>query len=260
MLPYSKKYKRTTGYRSNRFYIKSFIFILFPIVNVLISFLLKAPGCERGYLGPGTNSVENSMKDCAGGANLYIDQLVFGKARVSTYPKCRHIYGCSTFDEDGLLGTLNFIYGVYLGSVIGEFYLQKRKMFSGFGKHMVGHVLAYGSAGIVIGALPSISTIKINSQLWSLSFVFVSHAASAIIFSAVMALSVYKSWSGWPFKAVGKNGIFILVFQEIMKDRFPFGYIHNGNHFDSMFSSLLNCTVWIGLAILLHGYKFYIKY
>lgn len=260
LLPYSKKQRKQTGYRSKRFYAKFAIFCLFPIVNVYLTFFLPVTGCPTGYLGPGTNLKKDSLKNCAGGANLYIDRKIFGESRINQHPKCRHIYGCSSFDEDGLLGTFNFIFAVYLGSMVGEYYLQKRKRFTVFAKHLLGHFLTAGSIGIILGAIPDFQFIPINSQLWSLSFVLLGHASSLCIFLALMALSINKTWSGWPFRAVGKNAVFILVFHQIVKNRFPFGYAHSGNHFDTVLSSLINCTMWVGLAILLHGYKFYIKY
>lgn len=265
-LPFIKAKKRNQAQLNQsrkNFGIKIAIFLIFPTINILLTQFLKVPNCDRGYTGPGYPKENDSpidLQKCPGGANRYIDEFVWGIERIPKQPKCSFFYGCDRFDEDGHLGTLNFIFGVALGSIAGEYFLRKRHKVGKLSKLFFAQIFVSMMTGSILGGIPGIQTIKINSQLWSFSFVCVANAFSLIFLIAIAGLILKNMWVGWPFRAVGKNAIFILIFQQLMADRFPFGYKHNGNYLDAILSCLLTCSVWVGIAILLHGYKFYIKY
>lgn len=260
-----KKQQSLVNKANRNYFCRVAIFAVFPIINLILTVLVKDPRCPDRYTGPGLfNTTTNQNQTmCAGGANRYIDELIMGYDRLPTNPKCRFFYGCDRFDEDGILGTLNFIFGVALGSMAGSFLLRKiHKVFQISRRFMI-HIVISLMTGMIFGGIISyrlFGPFNVNSQLWSFSFVCVANAASVFIFTLIGALYLKGVWTGWPFRAVGKNAIFILVVQRLMASRFPFGYWHNGNHFDATLSSLITCTVWIALAITLNYYKFYVKY
>ena len=257
-IPYDPKLRKTTGHLSKKYWMKMGVMVSLFLTNFLVSFLYQTKGCQAGYLGPGEGSPGEGC--LTGGANLAIDLYVFGEKKIPKNPRCSWIIGCDMFDEDGLLGTLNFICGVFLGSFACLYYLQYRRSFMVQLNYFSKQIILLSAFTVFFTGFNRYNFVPINSQLWSISYVTVCAALSLALYIFVAGLSFQKKWLGWPFRPVGKNAFFILFSQQLFKTRFPLGFHHNGNTFDSVLSCLLVCSVWIGLAIVLHGYRFYIKY
>ena len=258
-LPFEPRNKKLTGYLTSRYWTRFLLACTLPLLNLIVSLSFAHDSCSTlGYLGPGFKQLH---EECyAGGANFALDRLLMGESRIPLQPRCSNLSGCSRFDEDGLLGTLNFVFGVFLGSSAGLYYLQYKKAYMRQFRHYSTQIVLLCACTVSLTGFGAYSIIPINNQLWSLSYVLVCSAVSLAFYILVTGLHVQKKWCGWPFRAVGKNALFILFTHQLFKTRFPFGYHHNGNKFDSTLSCLLNCSVWIGIAIVLHGYRFYIKY
>ncbi len=258
-LPFDPRKKKLTGYLSPRYWLRMAFACLLPLLNLTVSLTFSQDSCSVvGYLGP---VIKQPSEDCyAGGANFAVDRLLMGESRIPMQTRCSNLLSCGRFDEDGILGTLNFVFGVFLGSCAGLYFLQYKKAYMRQFRHFSTQIILLCSITVSLTGFGVYSIIPINNQLWSLSYVLVCSALSLAFYIAVTALIVQKKWRGWPFRAVGKNALFILFTHQLFKTRFPFGYHHNGNKFDSTLSCLLNCSVWIGIAIVLHGYRFYIKY
>ena len=239
--------------------------VALALINIMVTFTVRDPDCPRGYLGPGPNYINPegyNLSNCAGGANLYLDKMIMGNSSVPTggYARCSFIFGCSGFNQEGILGTLTFVFGTYLGSIVGEFHTQYRRKVMKQMKFLIEYISISVVAAIALGMIPGFQFIPVNNQIWSATYVLLGNAFSVAIFAILKFLSQRGIWTGWPFKSVGKNAIFIIFVQQIMRYRFPFGYHNNGNYFDSTLSSLLSCTVIIVVAIFLHKFRFYIKY
>ena len=264
LLPYNRYNKKATGYHSKVWYIKLGIFASLLALNAAVTLFVKAPGCPRGYTGPGANYITSegyNMTQCAGGINSYIDRAIYGEERMpTTTALCHQYYSCSSFDEYGLLGTLNFIAGVGFGSMAGLLYLQFKKNLLLFLIKLSLQAMASVFASMVLIGIPSYMIIPINQQLYSVSYVLICNGIATVCFLVLFLLSIKHFWNGWPFKTVGKNALFILSWQQFMTNRFPFGFLHNGNHFDATLSAMLNCSIWMIVAVFLHSYRFYIKY
>ena len=196
-----KKEIRLRARAGVNYYCKIAIFMLFPIANILLSKLLKAPGTKRGYLGPGTceNEGECSL-NYPGGANSYIDRILkLGPYIFQRDGNCKFIFGCSDFDKDGNLGTLNFIFGVALGSLAADFFIKKRHKILKLSKRFLSYIFASIVIAMILGGLPIYKFIPINSQMWSFSFVCISNALSLVLFSLIGLLSLKGFWDGFPF-------------------------------------------------------------
>lgn len=255
--PLEKTNKKNKSKRRKDFIIRFSSMLCFILVNQGLTIFLKPPGCDqRGYLGP-------TEKDgCpTGGANGYIDNLVFSKETLSLGPPpCKLVYGCKAFDKDGLLGTLNFIFSAYLGAMIYEFYrLTPKNDWALLKKLLTTWIIC-----LLVTSLGQISSVKryfpTNQHLWSLGYVAVAFPSACAIYMSMKQLVSQKKWLGWPFHAVGKNALFILFAERMLRDRFPFGFKNQGSSFLGTLSGLIACSLWVLIAIFLHKYKFYIKY
>jgi hypothetical protein len=237
----------------------------FVAVNLILTFAVRDPQCPQGYLGPGPAMITSEGLDlsrCAGGANIYIDRKIMGNASIPTgeYARCSFIFGCEGFNQEGILGTCNFVFGTYLGAIVGEFHTQYRRRFMRQMKFFMQYAGISAVASMALGMIPGLQFIPVNNQVWSLTYVLLGNSISLAVFTILKFLSQRGIWTGWPFKSVGKNAIFIIFVQQMMLYHFPFGYHNNGNYFDSTLSSLLSCTVILVIAIFLHKFRFYIKY
>lgn len=79
------------------------IVLVMVFVHTAITFLLKVPGCGRGYLGPGGDHNLGQYWNCTGGAAGYIDRIVFRDHMFSQPFMAIQVYGknCASFDHDG---------------------------------------------------------------------------------------------------------------------------------------------------------------
>lgn len=69
-----------------------------------ITFLLHAPGCPKGYLGPGGLHFDSNYQNCTGGAAGYIDNLILGN-HIYHHLEIKTIYRSESFDPEGILGS-----------------------------------------------------------------------------------------------------------------------------------------------------------
>jgi len=239
--------------------VRSLGMLILPLANVLISHLLPVPGCPTGYLRPGGIEFGGQYFYCTGGANRYIDRLVFGETKLRTGANCSSVYQCPSFDKYGILGTLNFIFGMYLAVLVGEGYLKFREA-----RKRTVWVLSHCLAFLLVTTISIVTMeeyflIPINRSVYSLSFVMLGSLFVEIFFILIRYGKKLLRYTGWPFCQVGFNGVAIMFMQEVCKDILPFGYLNDGNHQDQVICALMNVTIWVCFAIILDKYKFYIK-
>ncbi|CAH1957055.1 unnamed protein product [Acanthoscelides obtectus] len=86
-----------------RVYMGWIIVIIITAIHTIIVFTVAAPGCPRGYLGPGGLHQNSSYENCIGGATGYIDGLILGNHRYQ-YPTIYRVYEAKPFDPEGVIG------------------------------------------------------------------------------------------------------------------------------------------------------------
>ena len=100
---------------------------------LMITFLLKVPGCPKGYLGPGGLHESSKYFNCTGGAAAYIDKQFFGSSHIYDEPTSRKVFEPDQYyfggytpphDPEGLLGSINSIVIVFLGLQAGKILLH----------------------------------------------------------------------------------------------------------------------------------------
>lgn len=70
--------------------------------HTCVTFLLRVPGCPRGYIGPGGYHSHGQRVNCTGGAAGYIDRLLFGEHIYMK--KMNPVYGPTLpHDPEGIL-------------------------------------------------------------------------------------------------------------------------------------------------------------
>lgn len=243
-------------------YIKFAVLTTILLAHTLIVLLAKAPGCPRAYLGPGGITNHGKDDNCTGGLYGYIDRQVFTQLHMAQDPACQYMYDCSAFSRYSILGFFTFLYGVYLGLLTGQHFLEV-KPFEERAKFLGIQLVLTLSIGSLTGLTsPHMHTaiIPISKALWSLSFIMLANFMTCLF--VLFFYSLEEQWGGlgWPFKAIGKNTPLIYVLSILLGDRFPFSYQHNGSHWQATVSHLLSTTIWMYMAVQLHKYRFYIRY
>ena len=258
-IPFVKYDTERAQVQIKRVSIRSLIMALIPIANMIVTLTLPVPGCPTGYLRPGGIESSGANYNCTGGANRLIDIKIFGEAHLRSNPNCLQIYQCPSFDKYGLLGSLNFIFGVYLGVLVGEGFLKFKETKSRL-VYVLSHCCVFLALVIMlILTMESYSLIPLNRSLYSITFVITGTLFVELTFAFLIFFRQYIKYTGWPFVQIGFNGVAILFMQEVCKQILPFGFGNDGNKRDLVICAIMNVTIWTAFALILHGYKFYIK-
>lgn len=245
--------------------IRSSLLASLPLTNFMLSRLYPVPNCERGYYGPGGLALPDQPipnGNCTGGFAGYLDKLVFGEAHLPSDFACKFIFQCSSFSRYSLLSALNFCLIVYLGLIVGEYFIANKRfnrrmsfmLIITLGSFIIAAILGLIDEDVAHGLIP------ISKPLWSISFIFILNFVVMIFFLFMYVCNELKIFFGWPFKAVGLNALFIYIIFKVIGNRFPFGFLNNGSHLSMIVSNLVGVTVWISGALVLHHYRFYVKY
>eukprot|EP01034_Spumella_vulgaris_P021699 gene21699-27750_t len=221
----------------------------------------KAPGCPRGYLGPGGIAEHTNYEMCTGGIHRYIDMHAFGYKFIYHHPTCLDMYQCRAFDPEGLLGSLSACTLTYLGLMAGRVVLHFKEHPQRLSRFLTWAFCFLFLAGILCGFTQDGGAIPINKNLWSTSFVLVTAGSGLIGLSVCYVLvDVLKWWSGAPFLYLGMNSILIYVSHGILAEYMPFSYkIYHVNHATLLQCHVLGVTAWMIVAYYFHKIKFFVK-
>ncbi|XP_063629468.1 heparan-alpha-glucosaminide N-acetyltransferase-like [Cydia splendana] len=233
-------------------------------VQICVTLTIAAPGCPRGYAGPGglhLSAEGRNLTNCTGGIAGYIDRMVFGEAHLHKYGTFRDIYHTTVrHDPEGLLGILSGLLVVQAGAhatriMLAYNHARARIM------RWVFWSLVFGATG---GALCMFSKndgpIPINKNLWSVSYCLVT-AAMAFMAQAVLyyIVDLKMKWGGRPLYYAGQNALFLYLGSELLKKHFPL-HIHvpAATHAQLLATHAFAMLVWIAVAIALHRKRIFI--
>lgn len=197
------------------------ICLIIVIIHTVLIFVVSAPGCPKGYMGPGGLHKNRSYEDCIGGATGYIDRLILGN-HVYQKPTIYSVYEAKPFDPEGLVGCLTTIFHVMLGVQAGVILLT----FKGHYQRIIRWLMWSIALGLMGGGLCGFSkedgVIPVNKNLWSLSFVFVTCCFAFFLLSiCYFLIDVKKWWSGKPVLFAGMNAIILYIGHEMTDNHFP---------------------------------------
>ena len=237
-------------------YWREWIFyLIFVMVHLLLTFLLKVPGCPTGYLGPGGLADDGEHANCTGGAAGYIDRQVFGDAHVYQHPTCTDIFKSTVpYDPEGLLGTLTSCFLCFLGLQAGKILVTYSDPLERVTRFLVWGILLGAIAAILCKCSKDDGWIPLNKNLWSLSFVLALSAMAFFLFTfCYLTVDVFCIWTGAPLFYPGMNSIVIYVAHEFFSKPFnSFWNIAPESHSIALLVDSMDITLWILVAFFLY--------
>ncbi|CAH1170184.1 unnamed protein product [Phaedon cochleariae] len=237
------------------------------LVHTILIFTVAAPGCPKGYMGPGGLHKNRSHNHCVGGATGYIDELILGNHRYQN-PTIWAIYEAKPFDPEGLLGCLTTIFHVFIGVQAGTTLI----VYKNHSDRLIRWLSWAVFTGLIGGGLCGFSKeeglIPVNKNLWSLSFVMVTSSLAFLMLSITYILvDMKKWWSGKPFLYAGMNAILMYIGHEMTDGHFPVRwYLHNYNsiqgdyrrtHFLALLSDVWGVSIWVLVAVYLYKINYF---
>jgi heparan-alpha-glucosaminide N-acetyltransferase len=233
------------------------------VLIVYLSLVLgaKAPGCPRGYNGPGGLADNGKYPLCTGGIHRYIDMQFFGYDHIYQHPTCVEVYECVAYDPEGFLGAISACTLTYLGLMSGRVLVHFTDHRERITRWLIWGFFLLLLSGILCGFSQNEGAIPINKNLWSTSFILVNAGGGLVCLSLTYALvDVLKVWTGAPFRYAGLNSILIYSGSELFGGFFPFSYMTNyTNHGDFLQTNIAGVVSWLVVAYLFYRNKFFVK-
>jgi heparan-alpha-glucosaminide N-acetyltransferase len=257
------------------------------LVYVLVQTFAEAPGCGRGYIGPGGISDYGRLwgAQCTGGVHGAIDRALFGPWHMyhSSSPvdgtpvsaaTCAPVYFCDVYDPEGLLGAIGAILMAWLGLQAGRAVARHRPRgdaaasgaLAPHGPVLVrlvawGLALASLATGLA-GASQNEGVLPLNKNLWSPSFVTLQAGTGALLLSVLyVVIDVRRWWAGTPFLFAGLNSIVVYVGSEVFQMFFPFTVMSHpllattnsgfATHSEALATNLGGVAAWMLVAYAL---------
>jgi len=233
------------------------------ILVVFLSLCLgaQAPGCPRGYNGPGGISDESAYSGCTGGIHRYIDMHAFGYLFIYHHPTCRELYACPPYDPEGLLGVLSACSLTYLGLMTGRVLLHFKEHWERLAIWLGSSAWLLLFAGILCGFSQNEGLIPVNKNLWSTSFCLLTAGGGLVGLSLCYVLvDVWRVWSGTPYLQLGMNSILIYCGHSLLANYMPFSYmVYHVNHGSLLLCNSVGVLSWLLIALYLHHIRFFVK-
>ncbi|CAF2936916.1 unnamed protein product [Rotaria sp. Silwood2] len=159
----------------------------------------------------------------------------------------------------GILGILTGILMCYLGVHAGHVFVRStcvRRMCTNW---LVSGIIC-GSIGLVLSkGGHSNGWIPINTNLWSLSFIFVVAGLAFLILTILYLLVDVKQWfNGAPFLWLGMNSIVIYVGHMFLEGSFPVQFEVDETHVKLMAVNMYGAFFWTLVAALMFHKKIFI--
>lgn len=231
------------------------------IVYVSVCLWAKAPGCPRGYNGAGGLGNDGLYPECTGGIHRYIDVSVFGESHIYQEPTCTQLYGCTSYDPEGLLGSLTAITLTYTGVITGRILVHFKTHEDRLKMWLSGGAVLMFVAACLCGFSQNDGVIPVNKNLWSASFGLLTGGGGMVVLSAFYyVIDMRKWWSGMPLVYLGLNPILLFCAHECFQEYFPFSwYVSNPTHGDMMAMNIIGTSLWTLLAWHWYQQKFFVK-
>ncbi|XP_055612390.1 heparan-alpha-glucosaminide N-acetyltransferase [Uranotaenia lowii] len=234
------------------------IVLTIVFVYLLIMFLVPAPGCPRGYFGPGGKHMFFQHPNCTGGITGYLDRAILGPRHLYQHPTARYVYDALPFDPEGPFGCLPTIFQVFLG-------LQCGIMLQTFTEPVarIKRLSAWGTlcgllGGILCGFSKNDGWIPVNKNLWSVSYVLVTASlAFFLLLICYVLVDLKRYWSGKPFLFAGMNSIVLYIGHSVFHSMLPWHWKVGtmNTHFMLTLEALWNTVLWIGIAYVMYMKK-----
>lgn len=232
-------------------------------IYIIVTFALEAPGCPRGYIGPGGLAANESYINCTGGIAGYIDRHLFGPKHIYQHPTCMETYKTKVpYDPEGALGTLSSSFLVFLGVQAGYTLFTFPNHIARTKRWIIWSLLL-GCITLALTGTSNEGVIPLNKNLWSVSFIFATGGMAFVLLTfCYLLVDVLGWWSGAPFVFPGMNSIVVYVGSEILNKYFPFSWkVVDGHvqHGELLAMNLVGTTVWIIISYYFYHIQFFVK-
>ena len=129
---------------------------------------------------------------------------MFGSDHFYGSPECKELYGCISYDPEGILGSLSACTLTYLGLITGRILLHLKEHKDRLITFFISSMILFLVSGSLCDFTQNGGLIPINKNLWSTSYVLLM-AGSGFIGLGIcyIFVDVWGIWSGAPFKYLG---------------------------------------------------------
>ncbi|CAH0386555.1 unnamed protein product [Bemisia tabaci] len=227
-----------------------------------VVFTIAAPGCPKGYMGPGGIQNNGIYKNCTGGISGHIDRTILGVEHTRIFPWSGvvNVYKGLPLESEGVFSSLLAIFQTFLGAQAGYILLHQKSVASQVKRWFLWGFTC-GLVGIGLNYPWSNPLIPIVKDLWTMSFVLIT-SSLAFFFLGILAIICDHSriWSGAPFSFTGKNSTFLYIGHFLCYQMFPWHWIWGkmNTHTIQLAENLWGLSLWILFAYYLHRKKFYL--
>ncbi|XP_047540046.1 heparan-alpha-glucosaminide N-acetyltransferase-like [Vanessa atalanta] len=240
--------------------------ILLVAIQVCITLSVAAPGCPKGYSGPGglhrTALGDFSLQNCTAGIAGYIDRLILGPSHLLSRGTYSKIYQTVVpHDPEGILGILSGILVVQAGAHTTRIMLAYNHARARIMRWVFWSVVFGVSGGALCMFSKNGGVIPINKNLWSVSYCLVT-ASMAFFIQAVLyfLVDLKTKWGGRPLYYAGQNALFLYVGSELLKRHFPlYVRVAAPAHAQLLATHAAAMLMWLAVAVALHRKRIFIS-
>ncbi|CAG9562991.1 unnamed protein product [Danaus chrysippus] len=229
--------------------------------HTAITFIIHHPDCPPGYLGPGGKHDDWVSPECSGGAAGFIDRLLLGDRHLYRNSDPRIVYGGLVTDPEGLLGCLTSSVQALIGVQAGATVLLQRSHKARVSRWLAWALVLALAGALLAGFSREHGVIPINKNLWSMSFVLVTSAASLSLLSICYTFTdAWRLWGGGPFRAPGLNAIALYIGHSICSHIFPFHWKipYMRTHAIRLIEAVWGTALWVIIAHIMAKKKVFI--
>ena len=212
------------------------------LLYLVLTFLVPAPGCPAGYLGPGgtdcgphspwarhvrcghcnhTTTEGCPLLHCTAGFMGHFDKMLLGTRHLANQGRhgsmCAEKYSCIEFDDNGPFGVLPSTFHVFLGFTACRALIESATPLLKV-KRLLGYSVLYAAAGLLLDLF---GLIPISKNMWSLSFcLWTSGVASALLCLLYLLIDhpTVRVTKGGIIRMLGQNSLGLYVISELVDD------------------------------------------
>lgn len=271
---------------------------------------MKNSTCPVGYTGPGGLTNNSYNYECLGGNFKAIDLYLLGQNRMYKWTPARNVFFPDSisgngnapknsplyFEVEGHLSTLQAIITCFLGLQAGKIFKHFKTDRGRVGRFLAWSILCFVIFGFTQISIPgksnsshSVFPIKINKQIWSISYCYLTASISFLFLSFFYHLTERSRQDNrhtkikffnsdthfielrFPFNILqicGKNPLAIYVLHCVFRKNVLFNYgmagttteaTHEVNQFLLLASNVFGTVFWIGMAWIMDKYGIYLR-
>lgn len=233
-------------------------------LQVCITLLVSAPGCPRGYMGPGglhLSAFGKNLQNCTAGIAGYIDRMILGPSHLYKGGTYKELYKTTLpHDPEGLLGILSGVLVVQAGAHATRIMLAYNHARARIMRWVFWSIIFGVTGGTLCMFSKNGGVIPINKNLWSVSYCLVTTSLALFIQAALYFIVDLKTkWGGRPLYYAGQNALFLYIGSELLKRNFPLYWaLRAPTHSQLLATHAAAMLIWLAVGIALYKKRIFI--